>query len=110
MTPGAPQPWRVVYLAEATEQIRSWFQAALLQGLGQEFLDSTRIAAQRLAADPEGWGDPLFRFVHLGLMVYRGMAPLFLVQYAVDASNYLVYVMALQPRPGSPLTGSTGGR
>lgn len=104
MTPTSGQAWTVHPMPQAMDQLRDLHQVALARRVVYDLHAAIAYAQHKMITDPEGWGDPLYRYVNLGLLVHRGPTPIILVESMVDAAHRLVYVRSVQPSPGSPLT------
>jgi hypothetical protein len=103
MTPNGRSPWEVVFFEAVRQQLRVWAQRAIALGLRDQYAAELWTMVARLESDPESWGDPLFRFHHLGLLNYRARTAFFYVAYSVDAGRRIVYVSQVAAAPGGGL-------
>jgi hypothetical protein len=73
------------------------------RGLTDLLLADGRLMRERLVHDPLGWGDPVYGYHHLKLIVHRAVLDLIQVYYAVDPARRIVYVQQISAVPGRPL-------
>ena len=99
MPEGSGGPYRVVYFESTINGTRTLALKASELGIREHFIDSLKILQSKLKEEPLSWGDPLFRFHHLGLEMRHGIQSLVHVYYAVDEPNRVVYVRDLLPLP-----------
>ena len=86
-----------------TAAIRLLFLRAIRKALAPQLLNALSEVNQHLASDPIAWGDPQFRLVTMGLMMYHRVEGPISVHYAVDDIRRIVYVKSVRPFPGGGL-------
>lgn len=62
--------YKVAHVGQAAEQLKTLMIQAMRLGMQEEFLETVKDIAQRLATSPLEWGDPLYQFRHLGLLLH----------------------------------------
>jgi hypothetical protein len=98
--PATPEgSFRVLYFDHTIQATRALAEEASRLGIRRPFLESLKVIQTKLKQEPLTWGDPLFRYQHLGLVMRHGIHSLIHVYYAVDEGNHLVYVRDLLPLP-----------
>ena len=95
MAPSSGGPYRIACPPPLLAQLRAWGAAAVHRDEGGVFTDALKLIDQRLAADPVGWGDPMYPLRRAGLTMYRGLQSPLQVQYAVDEARRFVYVKSV---------------
>jgi hypothetical protein len=98
-----PGPYKVACAGRALQQLRACLDWAIASGRREPYVAAATAIQQKLATEPLSWGDPLFRLHQLGLVRCQGVAPPFLVNYAVDEQRRIVYVQDIQLLPNDPL-------
>ena len=73
------------------------------RGLTNLLLADARMMREQLTQNPLRWGDPVYDYHHLELVVYRSVLDLIQVYYAVDHIRQIVYVQQISAVPGRPL-------
>lgn len=91
--------FRVLYFDHTIKATKALADRATALGIRQLFLASLKAVQTKLKHEPLTWGDPLFRYHHMGLVMRHGIQSLVHVYYAVDEVNRLVYVRDLLPMP-----------
>src|SRR5262245_1401200 len=86
-----------------TAAIRLLFLRAIRKGLAPQLLHALAEKNQHFGANPTAWGDPQFRLVTLGVMMYHRVEGPISLAYAVDDDRKIVYVKSVQPFPGGGL-------
>lgn len=85
------------------EKLQAWAPIAARLGLWDEFTEAVREMDDRLRSDPEAWGDPVRDYRGLHLTQYYRYGPLLTVDYAVHVDGTPVFVLNVEPTPGTPL-------
>ena len=73
------------------------------RGLTDRLLTDARMMREQLTQNPLRWGDPVYDYHHLELVVCRSVLDLIQVYYAVDPIRQIVYVQQISAVPGRPL-------
>ncbi|HJZ55775.1 MAG TPA: hypothetical protein VKE74_12480 [Gemmataceae bacterium] len=93
----------VSYFPAVFTSLRALAAAAVRIGRRAEFIAAVREMEERLRTDPEAWGNPLKDYRGLRLTVYRRYGQVLIVTYAVHIDGSPVFVMNVEPTPGTPL-------
>jgi hypothetical protein len=81
------------------DRIRLLWLRAVRNGLLDRLSAALRELDNRLRTDPSAFGDPLYLYPNLHLLLYqRAIGPLY-VLYAVDESRRIVYLRQILPFP-----------
>lgn len=95
--------YKVVFSGRDLERLKGWARSAIAVGQGQAFLEFMRALQQKLATEPQTWGDPLYRLRNLGLVIYHRSHGIFQVLYALAEKRRIVYVKEIKLRPETAL-------
>jgi hypothetical protein len=99
-----PQPpFRVSWICRA--QVEGLMRRAQPLGLGPRLADELEQVGRRLENEPLGWGDPLFRYRSLKLVVHLRIYAKLRVVYAVHYEQSVVFVRDIRPVFDHPLAG-----
>ncbi len=98
-----PENYRISWSGQVLQAVTALSESAKRHALGEMFLDDLERMAERLGSDPVAWGDPLYEYHHLGLVVYRATLKLTRIHYAVDELRRIVYIQEVAALPGSKL-------
>jgi hypothetical protein len=93
MSGGLNGSYAVIFSRRVLGNIRTLGAKARTHGLSTLFTDSLRKMYEGLRADPQSWGDPVYRLPALSLIVCHGARGMLHARYAVDETRHLVYVL-----------------
>jgi hypothetical protein len=105
MTSPAGGPFHIVCPSAQLRRVERWLRDAAVGGPRERLLSTVRTVHDRLARDPETWGDPQYRLPFSGMVMYHRLLIPLQVFYAVDPGRRLVFVKAFlrcQPPDGGP--------
>ncbi len=85
------------------DKLRAWAPIAARLGLWAAFTAAVREMEDRLRTDPESWGDPVRDYHGLRATQYYRYGPLLFVDYAVHIDGTPVFVLNVEPTPGTDL-------
>src|SRR5688572_10136020 len=105
MASGGTQPYRVVELPAAMDELRELRDKATDRGVAASLLDALVTIATKLRTDPVAAGEALFRLKKEGSWVYRIACNPVFVRYAVFEPERVVMILKFQAMPSSTLDG-----
>jgi len=103
MSGSSEVPYRVVRSEKVRDQLWQWAEAANQAGLADQYLDALKTIENKLKNEPLSWGDPLYPFRHLELIMCRGIHWIFLVEYGVHEGKRIVFIKEYRLLPGHSL-------
>ncbi|HXG12959.1 MAG TPA: hypothetical protein VNK04_24590 [Gemmataceae bacterium] len=103
MAPSSGGAYRVVYSEAVRERLRQLGEKARQAGLIERYAEALRVIEERLANRPLEWGDPLYSFPQLKLLICRGLYWVFAVEYAVHEGQRVVFLREYRLLPRNPL-------
>jgi hypothetical protein len=103
MTPSSYGPFDIELSTAQREKIARLNRRAIGMGLGPAFVDDLRSIFERLQKSPREWGDPLFHFKELKMIMYRGIHAKISVTYGVHDRLPLVFVSRIDLILNHPL-------
>jgi hypothetical protein len=95
MTPAGP--FRLSYSQQIADRLELLSDLAAANRRLQQYVDVVNTMRRWLCDAPVEWGDPIFRYQHLGLDVYHRAFEMIAVTYAVDPVRRIVYIQDIQP-------------
>jgi hypothetical protein len=99
-----PSPEYVLhYATRVAERLEVLTDRAVAAGLRDDIYADLRLIDRRLRTDPLTWGDPWYRYQHLGLVICHAMGRLLHVDYGVDETRRVVSLKDVEPLPHGPL-------
>jgi len=94
MTP--PEVFKVSWPGRILDQMRARAQQDQAKGQLSSFTTAMEMIQTKLSTIPLQCGDPCFHYRYLKLEVYMMIQPPFVVRYAVDEQNKIVYVVNVE--------------
>jgi len=109
MNPPPGPPFRLAFSGAIGDELRRLAERAAALGIGPRFAAALTEIRERLQSDPLTWGDPLYRLHNLGVVVCRRLTDRLLVEYAVHEAQRVVWLTAVLPVFGHPLSPDSPG-
>jgi hypothetical protein len=103
MAEGSGQPYQLVIPQKDLQLLKIWGRRATALGMAREYTATLRAIHNKLTTKPVSWGDPLYRYEYLDVLVYRAVQDMLFVYYGVDEQRRIVYVKEFILRPGHVL-------
>ena len=90
-------PFKVSKVEGVGAKMRALATLASLAGLRQSYMAALLKMYEKLAIDPLGWGDPIFRQPHKGGIICHALVGPIVVHYSVHEPENTVFIMDVKP-------------
>jgi hypothetical protein len=97
MSPGQGGLFRLVHSEALRQRVRRMIHHARERGITQELGSELRAIQDRLATDPETWGEEEAEYRYLGMRGRHAVTGMFHVRFAVHPTDRLVFVQDYIP-------------
>lgn len=103
MPPKNESEYHIDLLKKAKEDIALLAKKAASRGIRKDFIQAFKVVIEQLKTRPLEWGDPERKTLKKGGLVCHGVVPLLITHFVLYESERAVFIIQIQPFPGSAL-------